>query len=416
MVSRPTQPDDDVHTLGGPVRPGRGWADEGVDLGEDDRLVGLGVVAAAEVVAIVEGPLLQRREHHRERPLDGDPAESGRAGVDHVAGRDAVVGVVVVVRGQGDLLEIVRALHPPRRLAGRLHGGQQQCDQDADDGDDHEQLDEREGSTTGHGDGSVLMDAREREATRRRRPRGLGPHRPGNGTRVDVLTGPRDARGSCGRGRGDEAWVSAGSQAGASIRGGRSSRDDRREGGDVHERAAMRRPALGPPGEGGRMSEATWPTGPAERAVGRPASSHGAELRQGEGANSVATGRVSSVGVGLGAESRSDFFRPQQHESPRQVEHWQTRACSSASKLGVDEEADAIPPGRRPSSTRAATRSGRHGRGRRALSGRGLTRAGLDAGQGRMPARDHRREGPPRRQGPAASRRFLPEIIPCTSD
>ena len=82
---------DDVHPLGGPIRPGRGGAYEGVDLGEDDRLVGLGEVAGAEVVAVVEGPLLQGREHHRERPLDGDPAVGGRAGKDHPAGRERLL-------------------------------------------------------------------------------------------------------------------------------------------------------------------------------------------------------------------------------------------------------------------------------------------------------------------------------------
>lgn len=212
---------------------------------------------------------------------------------------------------------------------------------------------------------------------------------------------PGSHGGRAGGGDGDGAWASALFQAGASIRGGRSSRDGRREGGDVPERAARRRPASGPPGQDGRTSEATLPTGPDERAVGRPASSHGAELRQGEGWRSVAAGRAFSVGVG--AEWRSDFLRPQQQEAPRQVEHWQTRACSSASKPGDADEADAIPPGRRPSSTRAATRSGRLGCGRRAMAGRGLTRAGLDAVRGGMPAGDHRRGTPARRQGPAAS-------------
>ena len=70
----------------------------------------------------------------------------------------AAVGRVVVDRARGiradrllvsgqrdpDLLQVVDALAPPRRLAGRLHGRQQQRDQHADDGDHHEQLDQRE--------------------------------------------------------------------------------------------------------------------------------------------------------------------------------------------------------------------------------------------------------------------------------
>jgi hypothetical protein len=42
---------------------------------------------------------------------------------------------MVVVEGQSNLLEVVGALHPPRRLARRLHRGQEQRDQDRDDRD-----------------------------------------------------------------------------------------------------------------------------------------------------------------------------------------------------------------------------------------------------------------------------------------
>ncbi len=60
------------------------------------------------------------------------------------AGRQPLVVVVVHVDGQADLLEIVAAAGPRRRLADLLHGGHEQGDQDGDDGDDHQQLDERE--------------------------------------------------------------------------------------------------------------------------------------------------------------------------------------------------------------------------------------------------------------------------------
>ena len=46
-----------------------------------------------------------------------------------------------VVQGDADLLEIVAALHSPGSLASGLHGRKQQRDQDADDRDDHKQLD-----------------------------------------------------------------------------------------------------------------------------------------------------------------------------------------------------------------------------------------------------------------------------------
>ena len=52
----------------------------------------------------------------------------------------------VVVHGQAQLLEIVLALGPPGRLAGRLHGRQQKCDENGDDGDDDQQLDQCEAS------------------------------------------------------------------------------------------------------------------------------------------------------------------------------------------------------------------------------------------------------------------------------
>jgi hypothetical protein len=41
----------------------------------------------------------------------------------------------------GVLLQVIDALHAPRRLAGSLNRGQEQRDQDADHGNDHQQLD-----------------------------------------------------------------------------------------------------------------------------------------------------------------------------------------------------------------------------------------------------------------------------------
>ncbi len=51
---------------------------------------------------------------------------------------------MVVVQRKADLLEIVLARQPPRRLAGRLHGRQEERHEDADDEDHHEKLNERE--------------------------------------------------------------------------------------------------------------------------------------------------------------------------------------------------------------------------------------------------------------------------------
>jgi hypothetical protein len=45
--------------------------------------------------------------------------------------------------GDRDLMQVVVALRPSRRLSGVLHRRQQQGDQHANNGDDHEQFHER---------------------------------------------------------------------------------------------------------------------------------------------------------------------------------------------------------------------------------------------------------------------------------
>jgi hypothetical protein len=54
------------------------------------------------------------------------------------------VNRVKTVKGQSALLEIVGALGPGGRLTDLLHGRQRQSDEDRDDGDHHQQLDQRE--------------------------------------------------------------------------------------------------------------------------------------------------------------------------------------------------------------------------------------------------------------------------------
>ncbi len=51
--------------------------------------------------------------------------------------------IVIVVQGQADLLQIIGASRTPRTFAGRLHGRQEQRNENADDGDHHKQLHER---------------------------------------------------------------------------------------------------------------------------------------------------------------------------------------------------------------------------------------------------------------------------------
>src|SRR2546421_30440 len=59
-------------------------------------------------------------------------------------GRKDAVSSMVVVEGQADLLQVVLALGAGGRLAHLLDGGQEQADEDGDDGDHHQQLDQRE--------------------------------------------------------------------------------------------------------------------------------------------------------------------------------------------------------------------------------------------------------------------------------
>jgi hypothetical protein len=58
------------------------------------------------------------------------------------------VGVVVVVDGNPNLLEIVFALHAPSRFPGLLNGREQNRHEDGDDRDDDQEFDEREASAT----------------------------------------------------------------------------------------------------------------------------------------------------------------------------------------------------------------------------------------------------------------------------
>ena len=58
--------------------------------------------------------------------------------------REPLKRAFIVGKGQPNLLEIVRALGPPRRFASRLHRRQEQRHQDTDDRDHHEQLHQRE--------------------------------------------------------------------------------------------------------------------------------------------------------------------------------------------------------------------------------------------------------------------------------
>ena len=53
------------------------------------------------------------------------------------------------VQGKRRLLQIIEALHPPRGFPCRLHGGQEQTDQHADDRNNDEKFDQCEAETMG---------------------------------------------------------------------------------------------------------------------------------------------------------------------------------------------------------------------------------------------------------------------------
>jgi hypothetical protein len=67
------------------------------------------------------------------------------------AGGEALVNAVIVVGRQAELFEVVAALDALRRGPDLLDRGDKQADEDRDDGNDHEQLDERETLPASHG-------------------------------------------------------------------------------------------------------------------------------------------------------------------------------------------------------------------------------------------------------------------------
>ena len=79
--------------------------------------------------------------------------------VEREARREHALGVVIAVQRQADLLQVVLAVGASSRLAGRLDGGRTSADQEADDGDDHQQFDEGEASILGRSGTDVACQA-----------------------------------------------------------------------------------------------------------------------------------------------------------------------------------------------------------------------------------------------------------------
>ncbi len=115
------------------------------------RLAEAGVRANEQIAGVENRHLLEILEHHREGavvfPFVGPGRRAGVGGRIQLRSsthRKRVVCREVIVQGQTDLLQVVRALNAPGRLARRLHGREQERDQHRDDGDDHQQLDQSE--------------------------------------------------------------------------------------------------------------------------------------------------------------------------------------------------------------------------------------------------------------------------------
>ena len=114
----------------------------GTDLAMDPRRgpgVRIGPRLLEEAVDVV---LFNVGQDVEEQRVQSGPV--GRAGADVRQRRQlALVGVVVVVDGEGKLPHIVHTLRPRRRsVADLLHRRQEQANEDRDDGNDHQQFDQ----------------------------------------------------------------------------------------------------------------------------------------------------------------------------------------------------------------------------------------------------------------------------------
>src|SRR4051812_19416776 len=88
-----------------------------------------------------EVPKIGDLSFFHEREYQADPSAIA---VDNAKGRHAAARIMKIQSSQTNLLEIVRALGTPSRFTRRLDRWQQQCYENSNDGDNDEQLNERE--------------------------------------------------------------------------------------------------------------------------------------------------------------------------------------------------------------------------------------------------------------------------------
>ena len=101
-------------------------------------------------IAGIESQIAERRaelEQPRGIGLAARQQLPGAAFYTHPGEKLALCFACVHLEGQAKLLEVVHALDAAGRLTSRLNGREQKTNQNGDDGDDHQQLDQREAAT-----------------------------------------------------------------------------------------------------------------------------------------------------------------------------------------------------------------------------------------------------------------------------
>src|SRR5262249_55210397 len=98
-----------------------------------------------------------------ERQEDSPPPPTGVEAGGLVGRREGAAEVATAVQGQAELLEVVGTFQAGCPPPGLLHRRQQEADQDGNDGDDDEQLDQREADPTCKADHGSLSDGVRRQ-------------------------------------------------------------------------------------------------------------------------------------------------------------------------------------------------------------------------------------------------------------
>ena len=109
------------------------------------------MIARSLVDRVVKGGLLHESQREDLQALVDDRRRAGRigTGITRIVRLDPARGkraerVVVVLQGEAELLEVVGALGAASGLAGGLHSGKEDCDQERNYRNGDEDLDERE--------------------------------------------------------------------------------------------------------------------------------------------------------------------------------------------------------------------------------------------------------------------------------